>query len=72
MTEEIEVTSEMIAAAINFINEHHDGEEIPMAQLLHEGYVVIETIRRKRVAIEREKAIIVACNPVLGKPMGNA
>lgn len=70
--DEVEVTNEMIVAAITFINENHDGEEIPMAQLLHEGYVVMETIRRKRVAIEREKAIIVACNPVLGKPQGNA
>ena len=66
MPEDIEVTPEMIAAAIEFINEHHDGESIPMAQLLHEGYVVMEMIRRKRVALDREIAIAQAVKGVAG------
>ncbi len=63
---EIEVTMEMLSAALMYINEHHDGESIPMAQILHEGYVVMETIRRKRVALDREMAITKAVNGVAG------
>lgn len=64
--EDIEVTNEMLAAAITFLNEHHDGESIPMAQLLHEGYVVMETIRRKRIALDRETAIAHAVSGAVG------
>lgn len=63
---DIEVTNEMLVAAITFINEQHDGESIPMAQLLHEGYVVMETIRRKRVALDREMAIANAVSGEVG------
>jgi hypothetical protein len=66
MPEDIEVSMEMVAAALEFINEKHDGESIPMAQLLHEGYVVMEVIRRKRIALDREAAIARAISGAVG------
>ncbi len=63
---DIEVTTEMLAAAIQFINEQHDGEAIPLAQLLHESYVVMETVRRKRIALDREMAIAHAVSGAAG------
>lgn len=66
MPDDIDVTIEMVAAAIEFINEHHDGESIPMAQLLHEGYIVMETVRRKRVALDREMVIAKAISGSVG------
>ncbi len=63
---DIEVTVEMLAGAIQYINEQHDGEAIPMAQLIHEAYVVMETIRRKRIALDREMAIAHAVSGEVG------